>query len=261
MPGTISTMAQVVLRETQGAVGLITLNRPEAYNAITVELGQELEAALRELAADARVIVIRGAGGNFSVGGDFKELERLRAAGVEAMRGLFAAFARACGAIAQLPVPVIAAVEGYALAGGFELMQAADVALVRADAKLGDNHSNFGQVPGGGGSQRLPRLAGRQRALGLILSGERLTGAQAVDWGLAYRAFPASEFEAGVSEFAAKLAAKDRAAQRRIKRLVYDGLSMSLGDGLERELETVLEHLQGESAGAGIAAFGARSAR
>lgn len=236
-------------------MGHIVLNRPQAMNAITVELGLQLERALRELAGLVNVIVIRGAGGNFSVGGDFQELERLRADGPQALAPLFENFGRACSVIATLPIPVVAVVEGYAMAGGFELMQACDIALVRADAKLADNHSNFGQVPGGGGSQRLPRLVSRQRALGLILSGERLSGAQAAQWGLAYRSLPPEEFEDGVTYLVGRLAAKDRGALGKIKRLVYDGLRMPLPDGLAMELATVVDHVSGDSAGAGIAAF------
>lgn len=251
------TGAEVVLSRREGAVGHVVLNRPEAMNAITVELGAQLERALVDLAQDeaVHVIVIRGAGGNFSVGGDFHEVERLRGGGAEALRPLFVNFGRACGAIANLPVPVVAAVEGYAMAGGFELMQACDVALVRADAKLADNHANFGQVPGGGGSQRLPRLVGRQRALGHILSGDRLSGQDAAAWGLAYRSFAPEDFDAGVAEFAERLAGKDRQALTKIKQLVYGGLRMTMEEGLALELSTVVEHISGDSAGAGIAGF------
>lgn len=247
----------VVAARAEGQVGHILLDRPEAMNAITVAMGRQLEQALLDLAgtASVNVIVIRGAGGNFSVGGDFRELERLRGQGPEALAPLFENFGRACDAIATLPVPVIAAVEGYAMAGGFELMQASDIALVRDDAELGDNHANFGQVPGGGGSQRLPRLAGRQRALGLILSGERLSGTQAVDWGLAYRSFPPGEFDAAVEEFARRLAAKDRGALGKIKKLVYGGLRLPLEEGLALERIAVVEHVSGAEAGTGIAAF------
>jgi enoyl-CoA hydratase/carnithine racemase len=232
-----------VLTSQAGGVGHVTLSRPEAYNAITVELAHELEHALVALAPEVNVIVVRGAGGNFSVGGDYKELELLRAQGPEAMRELFESFGRACGTIAQLPVPVVAAVEGYAMAGGFELMQACDIAVVRDDARIGDNHSNFGQVPGGGSTQRLPRLVGRQRALGLILTGDHLSGTQAAAWGLAYRAVPADGFDAAVEELAGRLAGKSREALARTKALVYAGLELPLGDGLAREIEAVLQHL------------------
>ncbi len=234
-----------VLTTLDGLIGRITLNRPEAYNAITIELARALESGLRTLAESARVIVIAGAGGNFSVGGDFKELERLRGEGVDAMRELFVAFGGACRAVAEVSVPVIAAVEGHACAGGFELALASDVVLVRDDAKLADIHSNHGMVPGGGSTQRLPRLVGSQRALALILSGDRLSGTEAVEWGLAYRAFGADEFESGVAGFAGRLAAKDGAALARSKRLIRDGLERPLCDGIALELETVLEHLAG----------------
>lgn len=245
----------VVTTGEDGPVGHIVLNRPEAMNAITVELGEQLERALRSLARTATVIVIRGAGGNFSVGGDFKELARLRESGPDALRPLFENFHRACNTIAELPVPVVAVVEGYAMAGGFELMQASDIALVRADAKLADNHANYGQIPGGGGSQRLPRLIGRQRALGHILSGERITGRQAAEWGLAYRSFETEEFTDGVDAFVARLAEKDRTALGKIKRLVRRGLTMAEADGLAMELNAVVEHVGGDAAGSGIASF------
>jgi enoyl-CoA hydratase len=234
-----------VQRTVEGAVGYLTLNRPEAMNAITTRLARSLERELRALATDAKVIVIRGAGGNFCVGGDFKELERLRAAGTAATRELFESFHRACAAIAEIPVPVVAAVEGHAAAGGFELALAADVVLVSENARLSDIHSNYGMVPGGGSTQRLPRLVGLQRALGLILSGDRLDAAQAVEWGLAYRAFPADQFDSGVAAFAAGLAQKDGAALGRSKRLIRDGLEKPLSEGIAIELETVLEHLSG----------------
>lgn len=245
----------VVCTWQAGAVGHVLLDRPRARNAITVELGRQLEQAFLDLAGAVTVILVRGAGGTFSVGGDFRELERLRAAGPDALTPLFENFGRACAAIATLPVPVVAAVEGYAMAGGFELMQACDIALVRDDAVIADNHTNFGQVPGGGSTQRLPRLVGRQRALGHILTGDRLTGTQAAEWGLAYRSFPAEEFEAGVAEFVAGLAAKDRTALGTVKRLVHDGLRLPLADGLAMELSTVVDHVTGDSAGAGIARF------
>ncbi|MEV4380682.1 enoyl-CoA hydratase/isomerase family protein [Streptosporangium sp. NPDC049644] len=246
---------EVVLSRVDGEVGHVILNRPKAMNAITVELGGELERVLTGIADRVNVVLLRGAGGNFSVGGDFNELERLRVAGREAMRPLFSNFGRACAAIAELPVPVVAAVEGYAMAGGFELMQACDVVLVHENAKIADNHARFGQVPGGGSTQRLPRLVGRQRALGHILSGERLSAAEAVAWGLAYRSLPADGFDEEVNAFVTRMAGRDRDALTRIKRLVRTGLDLPPEEGLALELETVLDHLGGQAAAAGIASF------
>jgi len=126
-----------------------------ARNAITVALAARLGDALRAAAAWAQVIIIRGAGGHFCAGGDFHEVSRLRAEGPEAFRALFETFGAACEQLGEL-VPVVAAAEGYAMAGGFELIQACDIAIARDDAVLADNHLNFGMIPGGGGSQRLP---------------------------------------------------------------------------------------------------------
>jgi enoyl-CoA hydratase/carnithine racemase len=237
------------------SVAHIVLNRPQARNAITVALARGLADALQAAAAQARVIVIRGAGGHFCAGGDFHEVSRLRAEGPEALRPLFEAFLAACELIGELPVPVIAAVEGSAMAGGFELIQACDIAIARDDAVLADNHLNFGMIPGGGGSQRLARIVGCQRALGLILSGDRLTGVQAEQWGLIYRSVPAAGFERSVTELIASLAGKDAAALARAKRLVREGLAMPLRDGLALETETIIAHLGGTEATAGISRF------
>lgn len=249
-----------VLRDISDGVGWITLNRPQHMNAITVGLARELEAAIREVGAApaVNVVVIRGAGGNFCAGGDFDEVERLRAEGQEALRRLFTAFRRACDAIAAVEVPVLAAVEGVAMAGGFELMQAADIVLVSEAARIADSHINFGMVPGGGSTQRLPRLVGRQLALGLLLSGDRLTGADARRLGLAYRSFAPAEFDSGVRQFATTLATRQRAAVVMIKRLVYSGQRASQAAGLDDEIGAVVEHLSGEVGERGIAAFGAR---
>ncbi|MCW3039154.1 MAG: enoyl-CoA hydratase/isomerase family protein [Solirubrobacterales bacterium] len=244
-----------VLTSVRGDVGTLTLNRPDAMNAFSVELATALEAGLAELATRARVILIRGAGGHFCVGGDFHEVQRLRAEGSEALAGLFAAFGRATALIARLPVPVISVVQGFAMAGGFELMQASDIVLVADEAKIADNHANHAMIPGGGGSQRLPRLVGRQRALAHLLTGERLRGPEAVAWGLAYRSLPAPELDAAAEALAERLAAKDPLSLARIKQLVDEGLAGSLADGLAHERALVVTHIDGEAGGAGVAAF------
>jgi enoyl-CoA hydratase/carnithine racemase len=234
----------VVQHVIADSTGQITLNRPERMNAVTTELARQLEDALIQMSADPRVnvIVIRGSGGNFCAGGDVAEVERLRSAGPEALRTLFEAFRRACDVISTIDVPVVAAVEGVAMAGGFELMQAADIVIVSDDAKIADSHINFGMIPGGGSTQRLPRLVGRQIASGLLLSGDRVSGLEAVRLGLAYRSFAPSDFDAGVRDFAAQLASRDRAAVTRIKKLV-GGAHQPLAQGLDDEITAVVEHI------------------
>lgn len=235
----------VVQYASAEGIGRITLNRPERMNAVTTELARELEHALSDLSSDpaVNVIVIRGAGKNFCAGGDVDEVERLRSAGPESLRTLFDAFRRACDAIGSVDVPVIAAVEGVAMAGGFELMQAADIVIVSDDAKIADNHINFGMIPGGGSTQRLPRLVGRQIALGLLLSGDRLSGPDAVRLGLAYRSFAPQDFDEGVNDFVAQLAGRGREAVTAIKRLVGDARQRSLPDGLDDEISAVVAHI------------------
>lgn len=136
-------------------------------------------------------------------------------------------------------------------------MQACDLAIVAEDARLADNHVNFGQVPGGGGSQRLPRLVGRQRALAHMLTGDRLGGIEAERLGLAYRAVPATRLDAVVDELAAKLAAMEPRAVREIKRLVRQGLERPLTEGLLAERDAVLAHVARAEAASGISAFAA----
>jgi enoyl-CoA hydratase/carnithine racemase len=235
----------VVQHAITDGVGHITLNRPEQLNAVTTELARHLEDALSQMSADPKVnvIVIRGAGKNFCAGGDVAEVERLRSDGPEALRTLFDAFRRACDLIATVDVPVIAAVEGVAMAGGFELMQAADIVIVSDDARIADSHINFGMVPGGGSTQRLPRLVGRQTALGLLLSGDHMSGLDAVRLGLAYRSFAPDDFDSGLRDFVTTLAGRDRGAVTTIKKLVGRAHQHPLAQGLDAEITAVVEHI------------------
>jgi enoyl-CoA hydratase/carnithine racemase len=238
-------------------IGTIVLNRPEQLNAINVELSVALERALVTLASDmaVNVVVIRGANGNFCAGGDFAEVERLRGEGPAALSSLFEAFRRACDAIAAVEVPVVAAVEGVAAAGGFELMQAADIVLVSDDARIADNHVRFGMIPGGGSTQRLPRLVGRQQALGLLLSGDRLSGVDAARLGLAYRSFAPADFEQAIERFTAAMAGRERSALVAIKRLVVSGMQKPLAAGLDDELVAVVDHISQGAGRNGASAF------
>jgi enoyl-CoA hydratase/carnithine racemase len=240
------SVPELIRTGVEGRVARLELNRPEAMNAITVGLARELEASVRAAPAYADVILLSGAGGNFSAGGDYRQLERLRAA--DATRELFDSFGRACTAIGEVPVPVVAVVRGCAMAGGFELMLACDFAIVAADARLCDNHVNFAMVPGGGGSQRLARLVGRQRALAHMLTGEEISGERAAAMGLAWRAVPDEELDGAAAEIAEQIASKDRAALAEIKRLVRVGLELPLAEGLQRERDAVVAHLRRDGA-------------
>jgi enoyl-CoA hydratase/carnithine racemase len=244
-------------------IGRITLDRPEQLNAVNVELSVELERAILALGSDPtiQVIVVRGAGGNFCAGGDFGEVERLRAEGPSALRSLFLSFRRACDAIIAIDVPVVAAVEGVAAAGGFELMQAADIVLVSDDARIADNHIRFGMIPGGGSTQRLPRLIGRQQAMGVLLSGDRLSGADAARLGLAYRSFPRDQFDDEVERFLSVMAGRDRGARTAIKQLVISGLQQSAAAGLDNEMTEVVRHISEGAGRNGASAFSERGGK
>lgn len=246
-----------VLAEVREHVGWITLNRPDRMNAINVALAEALGAALSGLGhnPDVHAIVILGAGGNFCAGGDFDEVQRLRADGPDTLRTLFTAFKDACDVIAGLPVPVVAAVDGVAMAGGFELMQAADVVLVSERARIADNHINFGMIPGGGSTARLPRILGRQQALGLLLSGDKISGLDAVRIGLAYRAFAPADFDESVQAFAGALAGRDPSALAAIKELVLAGLDTDFTAANRHETDAVVTRLSGSAGQAGVSAF------
>ncbi|MGQ0465109.1 MAG: enoyl-CoA hydratase/isomerase family protein [Sporichthyaceae bacterium] len=234
-----------VLVEVDGAVGRLTLNRADAKNAISLGLARELGEAVAKTAPSVDVLVIRGAGGTFCAGGDVAEVARLRDAGREALAELFAAFRGATAAIAAAEVPVVAVVEGHAVAGGFELAQACDVVVAAETAVFADIHARYGQIPGGGGSQLLPRLVGRMRASAHVLTGDSLTARQALEWGLVYEVFAPDEVEAGVANLVRRLTRGSRAARTTSKRLIREGVEQPLAAGLDLELEAVLGHIMG----------------
>jgi enoyl-CoA hydratase/carnithine racemase len=235
---------------TDAKIGHVVLNRPHVLNALNYTVVLEIERAIRELEVQARVILIEGAGHHFCAGADLRYV-----AETQKMREFIEQINRAFFCIERAPIPVVAAVQGYALAGGFELMQACDVVVVADSAVIGDQHANFGLTPGGGGTQRLPRLIGRQRALALLLSGERLSGQEAVAWGLAYRSVPFSQLAEQSLKFAEKLATKSKGALKALKNLVDSGSERGLSEAIELEVDTFLEWVRGPDAQEGLRAF------
>lgn len=254
---TTATGTDPILWRRDGQIGHITLNRPKAFNSMTIELAEQLEMALGELASDSDVIIIRGAGGNFSAGGDLKFILENRS-DPEVVRSLIETLGRALNLIGTLPIPVVAAVEGFCLAGGFELMQACDFAVAAENAVIGDGHVEFAQLPGGGGAVRLVRHLGRQAALGILLTGDRFAGAEAAARGLIHRAFPAGRFEEGVAELAVQLAQRGRGALQAIKQTAIELEPLPLEEALAAEREACIAHVTGPVAGAGLERFLAR---
>jgi enoyl-CoA hydratase/carnithine racemase len=247
-----------VLVAIDDRIGRLTLNRPQARNAISVALARELAAGVRRLAPAVDVITVRGAAGTFCAGGDVAELDRLRLTGRQELAGLFLSFRDALRAIAQAQVPVVAIIEGHAVAGGFELAQACDVVVAAESAVLADIHARFGQIPGGGDTALLPRLVGRGRAGALILTGDSLTAHQARDWGLVYQVFPDAALDAGVAQLLHRLTRGSRAVRAATKRLIRDGLELPLTAALDAETEAVLDHLTGAAGATAVESFTSR---
>ncbi len=248
---------KTILLERKPGWARIFLNRPEAMNAFNQDMRDELAAALKELEKDEdiRVIVITGKGRAFSAGADLKEIDsyggdpvRFQNENSRSFHGLF-------NLIEDLEKPVIAVLNGMTFAGGLELALACDIIIAAEDINVGDQHANFGLMPGGGGTQRLPRVLGTKRALKFILTGEWLTGKEAERIGLVSQAVPASELESATEELVANLAAKSPLAAKWIKKLVYQGANMGLKEALELEVMTIALHFQSQDWKEGIAAF------
>jgi enoyl-CoA hydratase len=226
-----------VLWARDGAVGLVTLNRPHALNALTVELVEELERCLDEAERDpdVRALVLAGSGEKaFCAGADLETLEREYAGGSEPDE-LVEALHRAYGRLERLELPVLAAVHGYCLGGGLELMLTADLCVAADDARFGLPEVNVGALPGAGGTQRLPRLIGPRRAKELMFTGERIDAAEALRIGLVNRVVPAASLLAEATAVAAAIAGKAPLALRKIKEAVNGGLGLDLEAGLALE--------------------------
>lgn len=218
----------------------VNLNRPDAANsrnqAMRNELGLVYEAIRTD--ATARVLVLTGMGERFFCAGmDMKE-----AGGSESPLGRRERLTarRDIEELARLPVPTIAAINGFALGGGFEMALACDIRIIADHAKIGLTELSHGLVPGGGGTQRLPRLVGFERAASMIYSGQTLTGPQAVAAGLAQTSVAGPELRSHVALFASDMAAKDSRALRAAKRLLIASQELPLAQGVERELDELL---------------------
>ena len=244
-----------------GGIARVVLNRPAQLNAISPSLLQDLDRVCDEVerSSAVRAMTLTAAGRAFCAGADLKAVRELSPDPVkwnEFMRLWHRVFNR----LEALPVPVVAGVHGFALAGGLELALVVDLVVADESARLGDQHANFGLVAGGGGSQRLPRLIGARRAKELMLLGGWLSAAQSLEWGLVNRVAPAGCLEAEVDELATSLADKSPSGNRTVKALVDRGLDMDLGKGLALELDLVAEHMRSADAAEGLRAFAEKRA-
>src|SRR5436190_7861551 len=214
-------VADLVEYEPRGAVVTLWLNRPEVKNAYDLDLLRALDAALTRAEADdeSRVVVVRGRGDSFCAGADISMLT-----GDVAWSELGGTVAGIFRRIADSRRITVAAVHGWAVAGGFELMLACDLAVAAEDARIGDFHIRHGLFAGAGTIYRLPRLIGLRRARELMLSGDVLDGRRAMEWNLVNDVAPAEELDALVERFAARFADRSPAGAWLTKRAVNRGL-------------------------------------
>ncbi|MEM7221130.1 MAG: enoyl-CoA hydratase [Pseudomonadota bacterium] len=234
-------MTDVVLTERRDGLAIVTLNRPDALNALSLELRNALVRTFSELATDStcEVIVLTGAGRAFTVGLDLKELGGGQASASAAEGDL-------SDAMLATPQPIIGAVNGYAITGGFEIALLCDFLIATPEARFADTHGRVGVVPGWGLSQRLPRLIGINRAKELSLTGNFLDAEQALDWGLVNRIVPADKLLPTCIDLAGDIMSTERETRDEIKRIMDAGWDATLGDGLTLERDASRAHARRE---------------
>jgi enoyl-CoA hydratase len=228
---------EFILFEVSPPYSVITLNRPKQLNALSHDLLQEVSRALDESESDpeVRAIIITGSGERaFAAGADIGELQALETAedGYRHSRAAHQIIFK----IEALSKPVIMAVNGYALGGGCELAMGGDIILASENARFGQPEVNLGIIPGFGGTQRLPRLVGRTKALELVFTGEHITADAALRLGLVNHVVPQAELMPRAVALANTIAEKAPLAIAIAKRAVYEGLETSPRGGNEIEM-------------------------
>lgn len=241
-----------------GATAVLELARPDKFNCLSGALHAAIEAALDAAEADpaCRAVLIAAQGKHFCTGADLAEVQALRNAG--RFDQFIAQGHRVLGRLEASPLPVVMAVQGLCLAGGLELALAGDVILAAEGAKFGDQHAQYGLVPGWGGSQRLPRRVGLSRALDLMFCAHRLPAGEARDWGLVAQVIPDAELRERALAYCQQLATRSRPGLAAMKRLARAGADLPLADALKLEQRLALEAMAGPDVDEGLAAFGER---
>jgi enoyl-CoA hydratase len=230
-------MPETILVEREGRVAILTVNRPDKLNALNQQVRDEMLAALAEIEHDAAVgvVVITGAGEkSFIAGADIGEFAgRTPFDQRHAMRS-----PRVFDVMASYPKPVIAMINGFCLGGGCELAMSCDLRIASDKARFGQPEINLGLIPGGSGTQRLPRLVGMGHAMRLILTGDMIPAAEAKEIGLVEMVFPADELRAKTLELAGKIAGKSPLTLKVAKEALRASERLSIEDGLayERDL-------------------------
>jgi enoyl-CoA hydratase len=226
-----------IIYEKNEGVATITLNRPEALNAFSKEVVEEILHALEDVKTDeaVRVVVLTGAGEKaFSAGADIKAM-----VGMTALKARELSFMgeRLCVGLENLEKPVIAAINGYALGGGLEVAMSCDLRIASENAKMGQTEINIGLIPGWGGTQRLTRLVGMTKAKEMVFTGRIIDAKTAEQIGIVNMVVPADKFRETVSQFAKDLASKAPVALKVAKALINKGSDIGLESALALERE------------------------
>lgn len=245
-----------ILYEKKDGIAKITLNRPEAMNSIDSDTHLELHAALDDIVHDkaVRVAILTATGRAFCTGADLKFAMTLQGDQQKA-EDFIGQWRKTTETIANLPKPVIAAVNGIALAGGLELVMACDIIYAADNIKLGDQHANYGLIPGGGGTVRLPRYIGIKKAMELILTGDWISAKEAEAFGLVNHAVPADKLMEEVMAMAQKLAKKSPLASKGIKYLVNTVMQVDINTALQIEASVVAPNFSSPDMVEGLKAF------
>ena len=220
----------ILLVDKRDGIATLTLNRPEKMNALSYALRRAMADALDAIAADDNIgaVILTGAGRAFCAGLDLTEMADPESAGP---------LLDPPAQMRALPQPVIGAVNGVAVTGGFELATSCDVLIGSENARFADTHARLGLIAGWGLSARLPRLIGVNRAKELAFTGNYLSAAQAYEWGLLNRVVPADELLAAARALAEDMLSCDQDTVRACKRLLEDGFALPLGQAMDLEKE------------------------
>lgn len=246
----------------EGAVGIVELARPEKFNCLSTPAFDAIDAAIDsfvELNSGVRCVLIRAQGKQFCTGADLEEVLPLRE-DIEKLSRFISLAHRVLSRFGSIDLPVVAACQGLSLAGGIELMLACDVAFAAKDARFGDQHAQFGLLPGFGGSQRLTRVIGMRRALDLFFTARWIDAETALQWGLVNYVVESGDLHAEALAYCQKIATRSRVGLATMKRFARRGIDMPLAEGLRMEEEAVPAGLLEADAGEGLAAFMARRA-
>jgi enoyl-CoA hydratase len=244
-----------IIYEKSDGIATITLNRPEALNAFSREVVEEILHALEDVRNDenVRVMILTGAGEKaFSAGADIKSMMGMTALKA---RELSLIGEKLCLALETLEKPVIAALNGYALGGGLEVAMSCDLRIASETARMGQTEINIGLIPGWGGTQRLTRLIGRTKAKELVFTGRMIDAKTAEQLGIINMAVPPDKFKEMVRQFALELASKAPVAIRVAKALINKGADIGLDSALELEREGFGVVASTEDLKEGVSAF------